>query len=148
LKHRIEGQTSVWVWVENAVNEVLAMRRYRPRHRKVASRDLRHRPLVIAMSDSLHTKILQHHTQGATRYAICRLLHVGPNHVSLVLSFFGGNHHLPPSPQIEWKRDNRSKSLQRPKSSEKLNEKGISCSKTQYRQTIQILLQIGECGEF
>jgi hypothetical protein len=29
--------------------------------------------------------------------------------------------------EIKWKRDNQSKSLQRQKSSEKLNEKGISC---------------------
>jgi hypothetical protein len=78
------------------------------------------------MSDSLNAQILQPHTQGATRDAICRLLHVGPNRVFRVLCFFGDNHHLPPSPQIEWKRDNRSKSLQRPKSPEKLNEKGIS----------------------
>jgi hypothetical protein len=42
--------------------------------------------------------------------------------------------------EIEWERDNRSKSLQRPKSSEKLNEKRMSRSKTQYRQTRQILL--------
>jgi hypothetical protein len=27
--------------------------------------------------------------------------------------------------EIEWKRDNQSKSLQRPKSSERLNEKGV-----------------------
>jgi hypothetical protein len=31
--------------------------------------------------------------------------------------------------EIDWKRDNRSKSLQRPKSSEKLNEKGFHVKK-------------------
>jgi hypothetical protein len=79
------------------------------------------------MSDCLDAQILQHNTQGATRDAICRLLHVGPNRVSRVFGFFRNNHHLPPSPQkgrpkkvmeIEWKRDNRSKFLQHPKFSE------------------------------
>jgi hypothetical protein len=79
------------------------------------------------MSDSLDAKILQHHIQGATRDAISRLLHVGPNRVSRLLDLFRDNHHLSASPQIEWTRDNRSKSPQRPKSSEKLNEKRNSC---------------------
>jgi hypothetical protein len=86
------------------------------------------------MSDSLDAQILEYHTEGATRGAICRLLHVGPKCVSRVLVLFRDNHHLPPSPlfdsgvmEIEWKMDNRSKSLQCPKSSEKLNEKGFSC---------------------
>jgi transposase len=47
----------------------------------------------------LDTQILQHHTQGATRDAICRLLHVGPNGVSRVFGFFRGIHRLPPSPE-------------------------------------------------
>jgi hypothetical protein len=51
------------------------------------------------MSDSLDAHIFQHHIQGATRDAICRLLHVGPNRVSRVPGFFHDNHHLPPSPQ-------------------------------------------------
>jgi hypothetical protein len=34
--------------------------------------------IYSAMSDSLDAQILQHHTQGATRDVICRLLHVGP----------------------------------------------------------------------
>jgi transposase len=51
------------------------------------------------MSDSLDAQILRHHTQGDTRNAICRLLHVGPNRVSHVLGFFCDNHHVPPSPQ-------------------------------------------------
>jgi transposase len=51
------------------------------------------------MSGFLDAQILQRHTQGATRDAICRLLHVGPNRVSRVLDFFRDNHHLPPSPQ-------------------------------------------------
>jgi hypothetical protein len=45
------------------------------------------------MSDSLDAQILQHHTQGATRDAICSRLHVGPNRVSRVLGFFRDNHH-------------------------------------------------------
>jgi hypothetical protein len=40
------------------------------------------------MSDCLDTQTLQYHTEGATRDAICRLLHVGPNRVSRVLGFF------------------------------------------------------------
>jgi hypothetical protein len=51
------------------------------------------------MVDSLDAQILQHHTEGFTRDAICRLLHVGSNRVSRVLGFFRDNHYLPPSPQ-------------------------------------------------
>jgi hypothetical protein len=48
------------------------------------------------MPDSFDAQILQRHTQGATRNAICRLLHGGPNRVSRVLGFFRDNHHFPP----------------------------------------------------
>jgi transposase len=51
------------------------------------------------MSDSLDAQILQHHTQGATRDAIYRRLHAGPNRVSRVLGFLRDNHYLRPSPQ-------------------------------------------------
>jgi hypothetical protein len=51
------------------------------------------------MSDSSDAQILQHYTQGATRDAICQILHVGPDRISRVLGFFRDNHHLQPSPQ-------------------------------------------------
>jgi hypothetical protein len=77
------------------------------------------------MSDSLDSQILQHHTKGATRDAICHLLHVDPNRVSRVLGFFRPNHHRSHGNWME-----KGEPIKISPASEilrKLNEKGISC---------------------
>jgi hypothetical protein len=50
--------------------------------------------------------------------------------------------------EIEWNRENRSKSLQRPKSSEKLNEKGFLVRKRSTAKPYKFFCQLVNVANF